>query len=95
MQELRRTQLGYKMQSPRGRNEIRATEPGDILGGRERNICEKSDLLKNRIKNVLRRMKYKDKLVHLEHIIEEARAMSHRHGYFYVTSAMFMFRPES
>ena len=38
-------------------------------------------------------MKYKEKLKHLEMLVKEARHLSERYGYFYVTGAMFVYTP--
>ena len=40
-------------------------------------------------------MKYKDKLSHLEILVEEARSLTLRYGYFYVTGANFIFNPQN
>ena len=46
------------------------------LTSSERNLPYEFEILKNRIKTILMRMKYKDKLAHLEMLIKQARHLS-------------------
>lgn len=40
-------------------------------------------------------MKYKDKLEHLRSLVEEAKRLANRFGFFYITHAMFVYLPDN
>lgn len=87
--------LRRRLFSPRQKPNVLLINPPEVPYVQQSSPSDKAEGVKNRIKNVMRRMKYKDKLTHLECIIEQARSMSNKHGHFYITTAMFEFRPES
>lgn len=59
------SQLHRRLFSPRQKNPPPDTPPTEVLCPQEPNTSSKGQNHKTRLKNVMRRMKYKDKLIHL------------------------------
>ena len=64
------------MQKRREETRENGEDTHEVTAFGDKNIESQFEVLKNKIKNVLRRMKYKDKLHHLEILVDEARFLT-------------------
>lgn len=47
------------------------------------------------LKNLLMAMTYREKLASIETLVDEAKKLSLKYGYFYITCAMIMINPQN
>lgn len=59
------------------------------------NTKVKMQEIKNQVIMTLIEMTYHEKLHHLESLLKEAKRLAAVYGYFYTTSAMIIFTPQS